>query len=119
MDSELNLPLSLTYKWWTVSEPLVHLHGRFLNAKPFSSVSWIPVATWIQRRHDEWTAPISNSALKESDGPSYFHLKWERPNAHSWDETSEIDLKSPTSQDGFNFTSENCWMPQDLLQGIS
>jgi len=28
----------------------------------------------MQRRHDECTAAISTSALKESDGPSYFHL---------------------------------------------
>jgi len=28
----------------------------------------------MQRRQDECTAAISTRALKESDGPSYFHL---------------------------------------------
>lgn len=78
MDSILNLPLSRTYKWYTVSKPLVHLHGRFLNLALFSSSAWIEVARWIQSRHEECTAAISTRALKESDGPSYFHLTHEK-----------------------------------------
>lgn len=75
MDCISNLPLSLTYKWYMVSEPREHLHGRFLNRGLFSSFSWMMVAIWMQRRHDECTAAISTRALKDSDGPSYFHLK--------------------------------------------
>ena len=52
----------------------MHLQGRFLNPGLFSSFSRIVVARWMHRRHDECTAAISTSALKESDGPSYFHL---------------------------------------------
>ena len=33
----------------------------------------------MQRRQDEWTAAISTRALKESDGPSNFHLKSKHP----------------------------------------
>lgn len=79
MDSISNLPLSLMYKWYTVSEPLVHLQGRFWKPGLFSSLSLIAVARWMQRRQEEWTAAISTRALKESDGPSYFHLTNEHP----------------------------------------
>ena len=72
IDSILNLPLSRTYTWYTVSKPWVHLQGRSVV---FSSFSRIIVATWMHRRHDEWTAAISIRALKESEGPSNFHLK--------------------------------------------
>ena len=74
MDCISNRPLSLTYKWYTVSEPREHLHGRFLNSGLVSSFSWMMVAKWMQRRHDECTAAISTRALNESDGPSCFHL---------------------------------------------
>ena len=55
--------------------PLVHLQGRFLKLGLFSSCSWILVARKMQRRQEECTAAMSTSALKESEGPSYFHLK--------------------------------------------
>lgn len=84
MDCISNLPLSLMYKWYTVSEPREHLHSRFLNpGRLFSSFSWMMVAKWMQRRHDECTAAMSTSALKESEGPSYFHLKDETKPAKS------------------------------------
>lgn len=75
MLSVLNRPLSLTNKWYTFPLLLEQLHGRFINFGVLSSFSWIFVATCMQRRHDEWTAAMSIRALKESDGPSYFHLQ--------------------------------------------
>lgn len=79
MLSSSKRPRSLTNKWYTVPALLVQLQGRFRNLAVFSSDSWILVARCMQRRQDECTAAMSTRALKESDGPSYFHLQ-EDPN---------------------------------------
>lgn len=74
-------------KWTSNQMPLFLLHkhdARFLSRWcTCRDVSWtlgsfllsrIVVAKWMHRQHDQCTAAISTSALKESDGPSYFHL---------------------------------------------
>ena len=59
---------------------LEQLQGRLANFGVLSSFSWIFVAICMQSRQDEWTAAMSIRALKESDGPSYFHLHMQTKN---------------------------------------
>ncbi len=80
IDSGLKRPRSRTYKWCIVPDRWLHWQGR-REATDASSLLWILVARWMQRRHEECTTAISTKAKKESEGPSYFHL-FKNTNSH-------------------------------------